>query len=102
MHAFERAFVSAIVALALGSLDVEAQQPPPGPDVAANPDGGMAPLSPEQQAYVEQLIEKRLAQYSADQAAMAPPPPPPPTLSMRADVYTKFLFQNDQSNGSVT
>ena len=60
MHAFERAFVSAIVALALGSLDVEAQQPPPGPDVAANPDGGMAPLSPEQQAYVEQLIEKQV------------------------------------------
>ncbi|MEW5854834.1 MAG: hypothetical protein AB2A00_39020 [Myxococcota bacterium] len=84
---------------ALSSSPARAQDATTPPADTAQPP---PPLTPEQQAYVEQLIEARLQQYSADQAALAPPPPPPPSLTMRADIYNKLLFQNDQSNGAVT
>ncbi|MBI5495669.1 MAG: hypothetical protein HY904_11645 [Deltaproteobacteria bacterium] len=89
----------AVAALVLaGRLVAHAQE-----NVDGGPgDGGIPPLTPEQQAFVERLIEQRLQQYQADQAAMAPPAPPPPSLTMRADVYNKILIQNDQTNGAVT
>jgi hypothetical protein len=59
-------------------------------------------LTPDQQAYVEQLIEERLQAYTAEQLSMQPEPPPPPSLTLRADIYNKLLMQNDQTNGSVT
>ena len=65
-------------------------------------DAGPAAFTPEQQALVERLIEERLQRFQEEQALYAPAPPPPPTLTMRADIYNKLLFQNDQSNGSVT
>lgn len=98
-----RACVVALVTL--GAAPLAAQEPAAPPaDAALTPDGGApAPiLSPEQQAYVEQLIEARLQRFQEEQAAYAPPPPPPPSLTMRADIYNKLLFQNDQSNGAVT
>jgi len=90
------------LAVCLAGAPVAAQETFGSPDGGVDADAGMVPLTPEQQAYVEKLIEDRLARFQTDMAALAPPPPPAPTLTMRADIYNKFLFQNDQSNGAVT
>ena len=53
------------------------------------------PLTDAQRAYVEQLIEQRIQ-------AVPPPQLPEMKLSWKGDVYTKFMFRNNQSNGCVT
>ncbi|MBN2358325.1 MAG: hypothetical protein JXR83_02670 [Deltaproteobacteria bacterium] len=71
--------------------DTSAAEPQPAAEPAATP----PPLTDEQRAYVEQLLDEKLR-------ALPPPQPPEMKLEWKGDTYTKFMFRNNQSNGCVT
>lgn len=108
-----RAFLAGVLTLALGAgwhtsslaqdlpagaeaLTAEAAtSPAPAEKDSTSPGSPPAPLTPEQQQLIEQLIEQRLQ-------ALPPVQPPAMKLQWQGDAYTKFMFRNNQSNGCVT
>jgi hypothetical protein len=84
-------------------------QPKPGEKLKPGVVAEDEPFNPDQKRWLEKWMDQQRAKIKEEVEANAPPPPPPQSsgsslgsIEWKGEFFTKWLYQNDQSNGCVT
>jgi hypothetical protein len=89
-----------------GQPAAQPAQPQPPPPPVDEP----GPFPPEQRRWLEKWMKEQKEKIKEEVEASLPPPPPPQpaggsslgSIEWKGEFFTKWLYQNDQSNGCLT